>query len=213
MQEQEGQDVQPESQAPIPEIEPEVVTPSPEPEPEEAPVPKRRLRRFLSWAVALIIILAAGVILTWTLRVQPQVAQIEALQSEVQTLQSEVDAQLSELEQLRPMVAEVDLLKEQVAMAEAHLDLLTVLVDVTTAQLALAQEDDIAAKAALTGTTEHLQMLESTLEGANASEVADMVERLQLVLEEVETDTFAARRDLEILANNLLALERVLFGE
>ena len=213
MQEQEGQDVQPESQPPIPEIEPEVVPPTPEPEPEEAPVPRRRLRRVLIWAVSLIIILAAGVILTWTLRVQPQVAQIETLQNEVQTLRSEFEEQESELEQLRPIVEEVDQLKDRLAMTEAHLDLLTVLVDVTTAQLALAQEDDIAARAALTGTTEHLQMLESTLAGANASEVADMIERLALVLEEVETDTFAARRDLEILTNNLLALERVLFFE
>jgi hypothetical protein len=34
-----------------------------------------------------------------------------------------------------------------------------------------------------------------------------------LVLDEVESDEFAARRDLEILANNLLSLERSLFGE
>jgi hypothetical protein len=90
---------------------------------------------------------------------------------------------------------------------------LNVLVDVTTAQLALAQDDDIAARAALTGTAARLTALESTLDGADAIAVAEMGERLQLVLEEVETDSFAARRDLEILANNLLALERVLFGE
>jgi hypothetical protein len=101
----------------------------------------------------------------------------------------------------------------ELSLVSAHLNLLAVLVDVTTAQLALAQEDDIAARAALTGTDARLGALESTLEGANAEEVAEMSNRLQLVLEEAESDTFAARRDLEILANNLLALERVLFGE
>jgi hypothetical protein len=34
-----------------------------------------------------------------------------------------------------------------------------------------------------------------------------------LALEGVESDSFAAQRDLEILANNLLSFERSLFGE
>ena len=214
MQEQDGNELQPESMAPDFVSEPEVVEPPPQdPFLEETPVPKRRLRRVLLWAVSLIVILAVGVVLIWTLRVRPQVAQITEMEAEIISAQDQINSQEDELEKLRPLVDENEELVEKLLLASAHLDLLTVLVDVTTAQLALAQEDDIAARAALTGTDARLGALESTLEGSNAEKVVEMSNRLQLVLEEVESDTFAARRDLEILANNLLALERVLFGE
>ena len=36
---------------------------------------------------------------------------------------------------------------------------------------------------------------------------------LTLVLMEIEVDRFAALRDLEVLANSLLAMERSLFGD
>jgi cytoskeletal protein RodZ len=214
MQEQDSSEIQPESTTPEFVSEPEVVEPPPQdPFLDEAPVPKKRLRRVLLWAVSLIVILAVGVVLMWTLRVQPQVAQIAEMEAEIISAQDQINSQDTELKKLRPLIDENEQLVEKLSLASAHLDLLSVLVDVTTAQLALAQEDDIAALAALTGTDARLGTLESTLDGANAEEVAEMSGRLQLVLEEVESDTFAARRDLEILANNLLALERVLFGE
>lgn len=212
MQEQEGQDLQ--SEAPAPPFEKEAEVPLDQDievtEPTAAP---RRLRRILLWALSLIVILAAGVILTWVIRVQPQAEQIASLDAAIITLQDQVDEQSQELKELRPLVAQNDKLESELALSNAHLDLLTVLVDVTTAQLALAQEDDIAARAALTGTGERLEALETSLEGANAVEVREMNDRLQLVIAEVQSDAFAARRDLEILTNNLLALERVLFGE
>jgi cytoskeletal protein RodZ len=214
MQEKDSSEIQPESTTPEFVSEPEVVEPPPQdPFLDEAPVPKKRLRRVLLWAVSLIVILAVGVVLMWTLRVQPQVAQIAEMEAEIISAQDQINSQDTELKKLRPLIDENEQLVEKLSLASAHLDLLSVLVDVTTAQLALAQEDDIAALAALTGTDARLGTLESTLDGANAEEVAEMSGRLQLVLEEVESDTFAARRDLEILANNLLALERVLFGE
>jgi hypothetical protein len=214
MQEQDGNEIQPESTTPEFVSEPEVVEPPPQDTfLDETPVPKKRLRRVLLWTVSLIVILAIGVVLMWTLRVRPQVAQIAEMEAEIISAQDQINLQDTELKKLRPLIDENEQLVEKLSLASAHLDLLSVLVDVTTAQLALAQEDDIAARAALTGTDARLGTLESTLDGANAEEVAEMSDRLQLVLEEVESDTFAARRDLEILANNLLALERVLFGE
>jgi DNA repair ATPase RecN len=212
MQEQEGQDYQPESPTPILDDRPEVSSADVAVK-DESPAPRNRFRRILLWVLSLIIIFAAGVILTWTMRVQPQAQQLVSLEAEIVSIQDQVDTQIQELEKLRPLVDENEQLKSDLSLASAHLDLLNVLVDVTTAQLALAQEDDIAARAALTGTDDRLGALEGTLDGANAVEVHEMSDRLQLVIEEVESDSFAARRDLEILANNLLALERVLFGE
>lgn len=214
MQEQDDQGLQPESPKPDVAGEPEpFVASTAEPVLEEPKLPSKRLRRALLWALSLVVILAAGVILTWTLRVQPQAVALADAEAEILSAQDQINAQSAELEKLRPLVDQNEQLIEELSLSKAHLDLLNVLVDVTTAQLALAQEDDIAALAALTGTDANLAMLEATLDGSNAEEVREMSSRLQLVLEEVESDAFAARRDLEILANNLLALERVLFGD
>jgi cytoskeletal protein RodZ len=214
MQEQEDQDIQPESGMPVDEPGPEVVTPlEGDHEVEAQPRPKRRLRKVLLWVVGLVIIFAAGVVLSWVVKVQPQAEQIATLNADSITAQDQVAQLNQELQELRPLAALNSKLTDDLSSATAHLDLLKVLVDVSTAQLALAQEDDIAARAALTGTDARLKALAATLEGANAIDVGEMSGRLELVLEEVESDTFAARRDLEILAKNLLALERVLFGE
>jgi hypothetical protein len=57
MQEQDGNEFQPESMTPEFVSEPEVVEPPPQdPILEELPAPKKRLRRVLLWAVSLIII-------------------------------------------------------------------------------------------------------------------------------------------------------------
>ena len=214
MQEQGDQVLEPESPTPVPEITPEPVVPPPlESDAEEAPKPSRRLRKVLVWIVGLVILFAAGVLLSWMLQVRPQAAQIARQESEILSAQEQIELLNDEVQGLKPLSEQNSQLREELLSANAHLDLLNVLVDVTTAQLALAQEDDIAARAALTGTDVRLTALESTLEGADAVAVGEMSGRLQLVLEEVESDSFAARRDLEILANNLLALERVLFGE
>lgn len=214
MQDQEDQVLQPESPTPVPEIKPgPVVPPSLESDSEETAKSSRTLRKVLLWAVGLVIVFAVGVMLVWTLQVRPQAAQIASQQSEILTAKEQTELLSEEVQGLRPLAEQNTQLREELSSAKAHLDLLNVLVDVTTAQLALAQEDVIAARAALTGTIARVRALESTLEGADADAVSEMSGRLQLVLEELESDSFAARRDLEILANNLLALERVLFGE
>jgi hypothetical protein len=91
------------------------------------------------------------------------------------------------------------------------MDLLSVLVDVTTAQLAMAQDDPIAAKAALAGTDERLRTLDEELVGADT--VEGLRNRLALVIEELDDNIFAAQKDLQILSNNLISLERSLFGK
>jgi len=214
MEEHEGLGLESESDEPVPEPEQQVEdVPSLDLAEEEPTKPPRRLRKILLWAVGLVVLFTAGVVLSWFIQVRPQAVRIENLETQVLEAQNQVDLLDQEVQELRPLSDQNAQLMEELESTRVHLDLLSVLVDVTTAQLALAQEDDIAARAALTGTDASLDSLEIILEGADAQEVRDMSDRLDLVLEEVKSDPFAARRDLEVLANNLLALERVLFGE
>lgn len=170
-----------------------------------APVkPKRRLRRFLFWMLCVTGVFALGLVAMWFVRVGPLTTEFEKARVDIESLESE-------LEGLRPMKAENEQLSDALKTSESHLQLLGVLVNVNSAQLALAQKDKIAAKAALAGTKTSLLELEKKLSAANAATVRGLIDRLELVQGEVDTDEFAASRDLEILANNLLSLERSLF--
>jgi len=190
------------------------VEPLEEAEPLEPEAPRPGLlRKILIWAVAILLVFGLGVGATWLTQVQPQRDRVANLESRAADAEAQVGELQAEVTRLSPFESESETLRAQLTHISQHLDLLYVLVDVTSAQLAMAQEDTIAAKAALSGTDIRLGSLGSTLGAAEASTVRGLRERLALVLEEVETDEFAARRDLEILANNLLSLERSLFGE
>lgn len=172
--------------------------------PSEPVKPKRRLRRFLFWMLCVTGVFALGLVAMWFVRAGPLSTEFEKARVEIESLESE-------LKDLRPLQAENAQLSDALETSESQLQLLSVLVDVTSAQLALAQEDEIAAKAALAGTRASLLELEEKLSAADAEIVRELIDRLELVQKEVDTDEFAASRDLEILANNLLSLERSLF--
>jgi hypothetical protein len=178
----------------------------------QPPAPSKRLRRILYWAVMVLLVFGLGVGAAWALQVKPQSEHIAALTAERDQVMADLATAQDELEVLRPLEAENVKLEAAVQSSEQHLDLLFVLVDVSTAQLGMLQEDVLAAKAALSGTDARLAKLEMQLGDEDAQTVASLRERVALVLEEVDSDAFAARRDLEILANNLLSLERLLFG-
>ncbi len=172
--------------------------------PSEPVKPKRRLRRFLFWTLCVLVLFALGMVATWFFKVGPLTIELEKARIEIESLESE-------LEDLRPLPAENEQLLDALEISESHRQLLNVLVNVTSAQLALAQGDTIAAKAALAGTRASLLELDENLSVEDAETVRDLIDRLELLQGELDTDEFAASRDLEILANNLLSLERSLF--
>jgi cell division protein FtsB len=181
----------------------------------EAEVPEesrigRFLRRALRWITGFVVIFALGFGSTWLARVQPlqrEVEQLEATLSDTNDARDRLQQQVDELEGVRE---ENQSLAAALQENQGQLELLNILVDVTTAQLAIAQENPAAAAAALSDTDARLIELGKTL---GSQQVAPLRERLALVIEEVEVDIFAAQRDLEILANTLISMERDLFGE
>ena len=172
--------------------------------PLESVKPKRRLRRFLFWTLCILGLFALGLVATWFFQVGPLTIELEKARIEIESLESE-------LEDLRPLPAENEQLSDALETSESHRQLLDVLVNVTSAQFALAQGDTIAAKAALAGTRASLLEIEENLSVEDAETVRDLIDRLELLQGELDTDEFAASRDLEVLANNLLSLERSLF--
>ena len=184
----------------------------PEAEPKAEGRLGRFLRRALRWAAAAGAVFALGVAATWFAQVRPRTQQIEALiqaLAEVEAQRDQLQEQVVELEGVR---SENEALQASLREAQARLDLLSILVDVTTAQLAIAEEDPIAAKVALEETDQTLRDLGEKLDPREASAIASLRERVGLVLGEIDADIFAAQRDLEVLANSLLEIEREHFG-
>ncbi len=170
------------------------------------------LRRLLSWLVAILVIFSLGVGATWLARVVPQQKKIDNLEQEMENLLKAAELSASEIEDLLPLIDENAGLQSDLSEAELQLEVLSIQADVASAQLALLAEDFVTAKAYLAGTDTRLEVLISNLESEDRNTVQGMLTRLELVLEELGEDSFAAIRDLEVLSSNLAALERSLFG-
>ena len=183
---------------------------------EEKPPPSRLgrfLRRLLRWAVAVMAIFVLGIGALWVTQVQPLRERNSNLQDQLTSAQAEVEALTSTVDTLRSVEAENESLKAELNAASSRLGILSVLVDVTTAQLGVVQLDPEGVKTALKGTQAKLIDLEGRLSGNEAETVRGLRDRVALVLDEVDGDIFAAERDLEVLANSLLELDRELFSE
>lgn len=170
------------------------------------------LRRLLPWVVAILVIFTLGVGATWLARVVPQQKEIDNLEQEMENLLNAAELSASEIEDLLPLIDENASLQSDLSEAELQVKVLSIQADVASAQLALLAEDFITAKASLAGTDTRLETLISNLESEDRNTVQGMLTRLELVLEELGEDSFAAIRDLEVLSSNLAALERSLFG-
>ena len=206
-------------------MEPEIEAPPVEPElpeeepsellPEVEPPPPSKFRLFLNralrWITGFMLVFVFGVAAMWVIRVRPAQAEIKSLQAELDAMQDQITTLEEQVRSLLPLEEENASLQAELAKTEQQMAIRGVLVDVTSAQLAMAQEDPVAAKAALAGTDDRLQKLGVELVGKDTLE--GLRTRLALVVDELDSDAFAAKRDLQILANNLISLERSLFAE
>jgi len=166
---------------------------------EEAPQRVGCLRRGVYIFIVAVVILSFAAGSIYLLWVQPVTRENRAL-----VVQLEEAA--SELGDLRPLVGENEALQAEVRRAGLRLLVLATLVDVNSARVALAQGDSGAAAETLVSIQQGLSALQSRLEGEDARAVGQMRDRLDLILGEIETDSFAAQRDLEVLANDLSQL-------
>jgi cell division protein FtsB len=182
----------------------------------EKPSPPGRVSQFLRsvlrWAVGLVVVFGLGVAAMWIVRVKPQTDQIASLRGQLAALQQKADSLTTEVEGLRPLQQENADLQDQLNLAKEHLQVLQVLVDVTSAQVQMGLGKPAAARQALAGTDARLETLQGALQADNQAEVQSMRDRLTLVLSELETNNFAAVNDLEVLAGDLVTFERSTFG-
>lgn len=196
--------------------------------PQEAQAPDRLgrfLRRMSIWLGIVAIVFFAGAIADHYLRYKPLSQAfsearssldkadqaISDLQGEKETLEARLD---EANDRLKTFENENKALKDELAMAETRLSLLRLLIDVSNARLALAQEDSEGAKAALADTPQRLDDLLPSLEAVNPSLAESLPQRLELILSGLERGNLeTVEVDLDLFSKDLLSLEAASFGE
>jgi len=151
-------------------------------------------------AIMALLVLIIGFLIIWFAFLGPRAAEIAGLQSQATTAQQQVST-------LQAQVAELEGVK-------AERLILSILVDVNSARYELASDRIDGAELALANTQLALTELKAQLGSEYASAVQSLQDRLDLTKVDLQkNDKFAALNDLEVLANNLLNLERGLSGQ
>jgi hypothetical protein len=179
--------------------------------------------RSLRWLLILAVIFGLGALLIMFIlyipaRDQAILAnqQIMEIEAQAQADLENADQKIAELEEtiesLSVLEAQNVELQDELDMANLHVVILSARTDVATAQLTLAKGEDVSkTRITLSRTSETLEILGDLLEPDQRKIVSDMQERLELVLDEVDDNPYAAESDLDVLARDLLELESALF--
>ncbi len=169
------------------------------------------LRKLGMWVLGLAGVFALGVGVAWFTLVrdlrtekadlQEQVAALEAESATIEdSLRAECDAEIEDIQ-------------AQADEANLQVQLVNALVDMSSARVALGQDDLVGIRAALAGTDERLASLQAGLGADGTTAVQALREQLADLLDNLGQDALSLDQDLERLTSNLLALERSLFSE
>ncbi len=201
-------------------------TPSPESMEEKAPpaeapkIPLEKESRFgkflksaIRWFFGLLIVFGAGALVAIYALYMPERQGLQTSQADLQTANQKIADLESQVQKMNALESQNAALQKEVDAGVTHIKLLTVLADVNSARVALAEKDSAAAKAALTNTAAAMKEVAS-LAGSSQNEAIQFIQnRLDLVLGEIETDAATAQSDLVVMATKLLELEKALFSQ
>jgi hypothetical protein len=167
--------------------------------------------RLLRWFLIALVLFGLGVAFTLWALYSPQRSQLSAADSQNQSLQGQVSDLQNQVKTLTPLGTTNQNLQQQINQGDLHTAILSARNDVAQAQLALAKQDTAKASLALSKTDQTLTKIGSLLPSNQQKLVQDMQSRLTLAKSEIESNSYAAQSDLDVLANSLVDLENSLF--
>jgi hypothetical protein len=179
--------------------------------------------RALRWILGILIVFSLGAVVVIYFGLVPAQntnysisEELESAQQRISEIQSEAqqeqESMQAEVERLQAFENENQELQTQLTRSELHVAILNAQNDVVNAQLALEKEDTNSASLALSQTSETLDTISELLAPNQREVVTVMKDRLDLAIQGIDTDTFAARSDLDVLYNDLIKLENTLFS-
>jgi hypothetical protein len=169
----------------------------------QPPTPRPGRNRWLTILLAGILIFGLGagsVYFTW----------LRPANEANRSLSTQIESAEAELQALRPLVSENVSLQAEARQAEMRLLALSALADVNSARVAMALGNPSEARMPILLADGKLAKLGTELAGEQAESVSAIRDRLTLARGEIETDAFAAQRDLEVVANDLAKLVKAL---
>ncbi len=169
--------------------------------------------RALRWTTGLLVVFALGLVAAWLVQVRPLRQQVAVLEQERESLLASVADLQAQTDRLEGVDAENTALKATQAVLEQNSALLMAKAGTVQAQFVLASGGDAGeAVEALSTADGQLEVLEKALSGTQQESVRALRYRLAMAVEEIESDPFAAQRDLEVLANGLETMAKDLSG-
>lgn len=174
----------------------------------------RFMARLLRWALLVLVLFGAGVIVTYIFLYRPLQLRADLAQSNLEQAQrdlSSAQSRLGESEgQVKSMQTQVEQARQDVTKAQNRAALQTVRTDLALARLALANKDGPAARTALVQAQNDLAQMLPTLQTADADLADSVTGRLEIILNELNRDPTTAISDLDILSTNLDQVETLL---
>jgi flagellin-specific chaperone FliS len=169
-------------------------------------------RRILIWLVVIAVAFAGGFFVDSTLRYQPALSSISALELDVTNLQTEIESLESEIERLGAFEEKNTELTAEITQLNLHLVILSLRASVADASLAIEQDRIADARLALDKVGSTLDYLKTLLNDDQGEIVDSMIQRYQLVMVELDNDGSTVLTDLDLLTTRLLTLENTLFS-
>ncbi|MEJ2757004.1 MAG: hypothetical protein P8046_00855 [Anaerolineales bacterium] len=162
------------------------------------------LRKALIWLGVGAVVFLAGFATFYFALYQPKVNTLDQTQAQLTQAQSDIQ----DLEtQLADAQSQVDNLNEEVS----HRALLSVMVDIYAARLALVQEDSVSAKAALSTTSATLSEITDVIAGFDSGLADTLPNRLSLIITNIDRDPETAIADCDQILKDLGQAEMALF--
>jgi TolA-binding protein len=191
-------------------------TPAPELKKKELP-PESPLNRFLvramRWLLGFLVVAGLGALLVIFTLYLPLRQKLQASQAEMDQTNQRVAELQGNVENLTTQEKKTQDLQAQLDEAELHVAILSARADIAAAQLALAQNDAVKARLAISKTGETLKKLEGMLKPGEQKLATDMQSRLDLAMKGIADNPYAAASDLDVLSAGLIELENTYFAK
>ena len=172
---------------------------------------QRILRTALIGLAAVIVVFLAGFLTDHFVRYSPMKAELTQSQDELSQANQDISDLQSQINNLNDQLAINENLQTELDSANQHIELLQALVELRTARIELGNDNIAGAKVALLNTFSRMENLKPLVETVDATLAANMFSRLDLILTGIDSDPVTAQTDLDLLAENLLSVETLLF--
>lgn len=186
---------------------PAAETPIPPSLPSQPAKAESRLRRFVRqlvrWTLGVLILLGIGFVAALLLLYTPLRRQADARAAELSAAQTRIESlegQLAEKAQLEKLYQKS---LEQLKSADFQNSVLHLEMEIASARIYIYESKLELAKTALQNAQAILQALQTSASSAQRTALSEIETRLNLALNGLEKDTYAAQSDLDVLARSL----------